>query len=180
MIIVMGAAGSGKSTQGELLATSLGYSYISSGALLRRYANDSQRQRMSQGLYLSDDEVLSLFQRSLNDISDTNKIVLDGVPRTLSQASWLLDGALKRGWQLEAVFVLDVSEDVLGKRMRGRARSDDTDEAIHARLREYMTQTRPVLDFLRSKAISVFEIQGDQPVEMVHTEIMTRLADIKA
>src|SRR5438132_766473 len=91
MILLMGIAGSGKGTQSKLLAEKDGFDVISTGELLRLYGSDDQHARMLKGEILEDAEVTALLDQALLKVSDQNNIILDGYPRRISQAKWLLD-----------------------------------------------------------------------------------------
>lgn len=65
MIILMGVAGSGKSTQGKLLADEYGYAWISTGEVFRLLVTGRRRQEMLQGKLLSDEEVTRIMDKVL-------------------------------------------------------------------------------------------------------------------
>jgi len=167
MILMMGVAGSGKGTQCELLAARLGYAHISSGNLVREFASDEQRTRMLQGLYLTDDDIVAMFEGALKKAPDANKVILDGIPRTIKQAEYLFAGSARGRWHLEAAIILDIAPEVVRKRMLERGRVDDTDTAITARIQEFQQQTLPVIDFLKQHGVTVFVIDGSQGIEAV-------------
>ncbi len=72
---------------------------ISTGDLLRNYGSEEQHVRMHKGEILDDKEVTALLDRALGELSGTDKVILDGYPRRISQADWLLkqqsEGRLK-------------------------------------------------------------------------------------
>jgi len=91
MIILTGVAGAGKSMQGKMFADEHGYAWISTGEILRVLVTGKRRQEMLEGKLLSDDEVITILDSVLNLIDSKQEFVLDGFPRTINQANWLLD-----------------------------------------------------------------------------------------
>src|SRR5215471_6742071 len=112
MIILMGVAGSGKSMQGRLFADEYGYAWISSGELLRVLVTGSRRRQMLEGVLLSDDEMINIFDKVFELINTSEEFVLDGFPRTIPQAEWLLAQAAKGRFDIDMVFNLVASQDV--------------------------------------------------------------------
>ena len=68
MILLMGVAGSGKSTQGRLLADEKGYAWLSSGDILRVLVTGTRRQQMLEGKLLSDQEMIKIFDKVLEQV----------------------------------------------------------------------------------------------------------------
>src|SRR3954470_6678869 len=91
MIILMGVAGAGKSIQGRLLADEHGYAWISTGEMFRVLVTGKRRQQMLEGKLLSDDEVIKLVDKTLKMIDLEKEFLLDGFPRTDTQADWLME-----------------------------------------------------------------------------------------
>ena len=90
MIVLMGVAGAGKSMQGRLLADEHGLAWISTGELLRVLITGKRRREMLEGKLLSDDEMIMILDKLLELINTNEEFVLDGFPRTIPQAEWLL------------------------------------------------------------------------------------------
>lgn len=168
----MGVAGSGKGTQGQLLAKESGYTFLSTGELLRTYGSDDQHKRMLVGEILGDEEVTELVDKALSEIPQQNKMILDGYPRSVAQADWLLEQQEKMRFKLECVLHLVISRQAAKARLFDRARADDHDEAIEARFSEYDQATRPVLTHLLNTHVPVVEVNAEQLIDDVHTEIM--------
>ncbi|HSW80457.1 MAG TPA: nucleoside monophosphate kinase [Candidatus Saccharimonadales bacterium] len=172
MIILMGVAGSGKSMQGKLLADEHGYAWISTGEILRVLVTGKRRQEMLQGKLLSDEEVIKVLDKVL-DLIDTRKhFVLDGFPRTVTQADWLLDQVKQGRFDITAVIHLTASEEVVKSRLVERGRTDDTEDAISKRFSEYRNVTLPIIDHLKSDGIDVFDIDAGQTPRAVHDQIV--------
>jgi adenylate kinase len=168
----MGLNGSGKGTQGKLLAATRGYHIISTGELLRNYGSDEQHERMLQGVNLGDEEVTALLDKALKDLDDQNKTILDGYPRRISQAEWLLGAENSDRFRVDYVINLIASKDALIDRLKQRGRADDHQDAIEARFREYEKETLPIVDYLRQRGVEIIPINAEQPIEDVHQEIL--------
>lgn len=177
MILLMGIAGSGKGTQSKLLSEKDGFEVISTGELLRRYGSDEQHARMLKGEILGDDEVTSLLERALAEIADQDNVILDGYPRRITQAKWLLEQQQAGRFTLTAVIHLVASPEAVKARLLERGRLDDHGEGIEQRFKEYQNNTLPILEYLQRAGISVKEVNAEGSVENVHTEIVRRLKE---
>ncbi len=172
MIILMGVAGSGKSMQGKILADEHGYAWISTGEILRVLVTGKRRHEMLQGKLLSDEEMITLMDKVLELIDTQQEFVLDGFPRTVPQADWLMDQVHGGRFSLSAVVHLSASEEVVKSRLLNRARPDDTDEAIAKRFSEYRAVTLPIIDHFRQEGAKVCDIDAAQDPHVVHDAIL--------
>ncbi|HXQ27911.1 MAG TPA: adenylate kinase [Gemmatimonadales bacterium] len=154
-ILLLGAPGAGKGTQGALLAARLGIPKITTGDLLRAaVAADTSlgreaKRHMDQGTLVPDAVVLGLIKDELDAPRAKDGAIFDGFPRTAAQAE-LVDRTLaERGQRLSHVLLLDVADDELVRRLAGRAgtegRSDDTPETVRTRLQVYRRETAPLV-----------------------------------
>jgi adenylate kinase len=175
VIILMGVAGAGKSMQGRLFADEHGYAWISTGELFRVLVTGKRRQQMLEGKLLSDDEVIKLVDKTLKMIDVEQEFVLDGFPRTIAQADWLLRQIHEGRLNLTAVVNLVASPEIVKERLLSRGRQDDTEEAIRKRFAEYESTTMPILDYFRKESVPVHDIDGARDPIMVHDDIMSRL-----
>jgi adenylate kinase len=174
-LVLLGAPGSGKGTQGEILADRLGVPHIASGELLRDAArSDVGRQiagYVDRGELVPDDLVVALMCDVLGRATDSAGYILDGFPRTRGQAERLEALAAP-----EAVVYLSLSDDVARQRMARRAtqagRNDDADrEVIERRLRVFHAETEPLLDFYRERGL-LATVDASQPPEDVGAAIL--------
>ena len=183
-LVLLGAPGSGKGTQGAVLAQRFGIRHVSSGELLRTHVQeqtDYGRQAqafLATGDLVPDDLVLSVVGDALVGAVKAGGYVLDGIPRTLSQAERAYELAQPAGLVADAVIFLEVSDDVARDRLAGRAgsqRADDADPAVIARrLEVFHADTRPLLDFYRERNILV-SVDGTQDADIVSDAIFDAL-----
>ena len=185
-IILFGAPGAGKGTQATLLAEKFDLIHLSTGEMLRNEVAQGTplglrvKDIMNRGDLVGDDIVVSLLGRALElrstlpdpdaaldpwDVERNGKphrpegCIIDGFPRTVSQAQTLefLFGKLKR--KIDCVVAIEVPRDELVKRIHERAaisgRADDTEEVIRHRIELYDQQTTPVLDYYRVSGLLV-------------------------
>jgi adenylate kinase len=172
MIILTGVAGAGKSMQGKILADEHGYAWISTGEILRVLVTGKRRHEMLQGKLLSDEEMVHIMDKVLQLIDTKEEFVLDGFPRTIPQADWLLEQVKQDHLQLTGVIHLAASEDVVRRRLTERGRQDDTEEAIAERFREYNTVTLPIIDHFKKVGVAVYDIDASQSPRAVHDQIL--------
>lgn len=171
MIIFMGVAGSGKSSQGRQLADERGLPWLSTGEFLRMLIAGERRKDMISGKLLEDQEIITLVGKIFAVVDTREEFVLDGFPRTVAQADWLLNQVKHGQLNVTAVVHLEASEAVVSKRLLSRGRQDDNEEAIRERFREYEESIKPILEHFKEAGIKVLDIDADQPVSAVHAVI---------
>jgi adenylate kinase len=183
-LVLLGAPGSGKGTQGVRLAGRLGVPHIASGDLLRAQVRDRTELGLAIAGYLDsgrlapDEHVLDLvLPVVLAAAADTGGYVLDGFPRSVAQAvkaEGLLAGS---GAGPERVIFLAVPEAVLVERLLERAsaagRSDDTPEVIGDRLRVFHAETKPLIDHYRARGLLLEVPANREPEEITQGIIAT-------
>jgi len=125
-LVLLGPPGAGKGTQAKMLAEELGLPHISTGDILRQNVKlntDLGKQAkdiMDKGLLVPDDLVVKMIDQRFNSPDIKKGFILDGYPRTLSQA-YLLDKILAaKGLAVDRVVYLDTSDAVIIKRLTGR------------------------------------------------------------
>ena len=183
-LLLLGAPGSGKGTQGPPLAGRYGVPHLSSGELLRRQVKaGTELGRMwsgalDRGELVPDDVILSVMEDVLASPEAAGGYVLDGFPRTARQAE-RADGLLARTGGLDAAIYLDLPDDVVRERLADRAdaqgRSDDDREVVERRLRSHHEQIGPLLDHYRRQGKLVTVDATGTPDEVAR-EIAGRLA----
>lgn len=169
MIVVLGLAGAGKSTLAAGLEQRLGCRRLSIGDLLRANMHGEEAKRMLAGELIEDKKWLPLLDKELQKLKNT-EFILDGSPRTLTQAKWLVDKIKKYRLAPPIVVHLNASKDIVKKRLLARGRPDDHESAIAERFAEYEDKIMPILDFLRSENFRIIDINGEQSPETVEDE----------
>jgi adenylate kinase len=185
-LLLIGAPGAGKGTQAELLAERLGITHISSGDLLRQHVRDSTtlgetiRSYVDHGDLVPDGVVMDMLRKPVVAASETGGYVLDGFPRTVEQAKAAFAVAQPLGAEVQAAVHLDVPTAELVRRLLSRGRgSDDTEAVIEHRLQVYEENTVPLLEYYAGREW-MFTVDGAQPPEAVHSDIVGRLRRLAA
>jgi adenylate kinase len=142
---------------------------------------------MDRGELVPDDVVVSVIANRIDHSDATNGFILDGFPRTVAQAEALDQELAARGIKLDAVLELEVDEDALLERIRGRAeeaankgepvRRDDNPEVFKTRLDVYRAQTSPVTEYYRLQGLLNI-VDGLQPIDAVTEELSAALASL--
>lgn len=179
MIIFFGPAGAGKSVQGQMLAARNGWRWLSAGQLLRDTHDIELIKEMQTGQLIDSSRVNKLMSDALERAKNIDRVVLDGYPRELSQAEWLVETRPQHERDIQLVVVLEVPRGELIKRLEVRGRIDDTPEAIDERLRIYRTEIYPILTYLTEKGVRIAHVDGTGSVGQVHDKIMEELEACK-
>lgn len=176
MILLMGIAGSGKGTQGKMLADAKGFHLVSMGDVVRMYVTGQQRERMLAGELLDDQAIIRIVDQVLSSLPNGEQVLLDGFPRTIPQAEWLLEQTKSGHLQpLRVVFHLVASRQAVKDRLMKRGRIDDKDAAIEARFDEYERSTTPLLKWLADHSIKVVNIDAERPVAEINADLVKQL-----
>ena len=179
-VLILGAPGSGKGTQGKILAQRLRLVKITTGDILRAAVADGTplgreaKKFMDAGKLVPDSIILDLIKGELDKPEAKDGAVFDGFPRTAAQAE-LVDNTLgARGQRLTHVLLLDVTEEELVRRLQGRAalegRSDDNPETIRTRLQVYQQDTAPLVAHYVPRGV-VHRVPGTGTVDEIAAEI---------
>ncbi|HSX43034.1 MAG TPA: nucleoside monophosphate kinase [Candidatus Saccharimonadales bacterium] len=180
MILLMGAAGAGKSIQGHQLADQYGYAYISTGEIFRVLITGKRRKEMLEGNLLTDEEVIRVVDKVLELIDTNEQFILDGFPRTKAQVQWLLKQHETGRLPLPEVINLEVTEHTLRERLQKRGRLDDTEEAISRRYHLYLDETRPLLEYMEKNGIAVHSIDAGRSPQAIHRDVLRALGHLLA
>lgn len=175
MIILFGAPGAGKSLQGQMLAARYGWRWLSAGQLLRDTHDPEIMDQMKTGDLVDDDTTNALVAKALSESSDSKRIVLDGFPRELSQAKWLVEGQPHAGRSIKLAIVLEVSDEEIMERLKKRGRIDDKPESEKERLEIYKENISKVLAYFKQMKVPVIHVSGEGQVGDVHNRIESEL-----
>ncbi|MCG8585811.1 MAG: nucleoside monophosphate kinase [Pirellulales bacterium] len=200
--VIMGVQGCGKGTQAHMLKEALDLVHISVGDIFRWNVKNhtklgAQVKRIVASGNLVSDEIVEGIVRQRLDRHDWNYgFILDGFPRSESQARFFLES-----YDIDAVIHIRVPDEVVRERVLSRrlckdcgldynlishrpaqenvcdvcggalvSRPDDTPEALADRLRDYHEKTEPVLELFRQKEL-VLDIDGTPPANEIQAAI---------
>ena len=185
-LIFLGAPGAGKGTQAEVVCNELNIPAISTGNMLREAVKNgtpaglAAKECMDKGDLVPDEIVIGILKDRIAQDDAKNGFILDGFPRTVSQAEALE----KMGVQIDKVVEIHVADEKITSRMSGRRvcegcgnsyhieykptkvegvcdacgakvvqRVDDKPETVLNRLKVYHDQTQPLIDFYTKKGV---------------------------
>ncbi|MDP4153252.1 MAG: adenylate kinase [Bacillota bacterium] len=206
-LVLLGAPGAGKGTQAEVLSEKLGIPVISTGNMLRAAIAEGTEQGKTAEVYIKqgglvpDDVVVEILKERLSHFDCKNGFILDGFPRSLSQAE-VLD---KMGVAIDRVISLEVPDEEIAKRLSGRRvcllcgatyhieynppkqdglcnndnqpliiRDDDKPETFMKRLEVYHELTEPLKEYYLDKGILRIVV-GQEEVSDTSREVLKAL-----
>ena len=198
-IILVGAQGSGKGTQAELLSQTLGVPHIASGDLFRKAIDEKTELGIKAKVYIDrgelvpDDLTVTMVVKRLEEPDCSQGVLFDGFPRTVAQAV---------GKQIDLAIYLKVPREELLIRLSGRyicrlkqhvyninthppkvagvcdidgselyQRSDDTGEAVQKRLDIFFNETIRLLDYYGNQK-KLVEVDGNQDIGQVQQSLL--------
>ena len=208
-IILFGPPGAGKGTQSQYLVKNYNYIQISTGDLLRneiKKNTDLGKEILAKidiGDFVNNEIVNSLIDEIVSNKNYHNKLIFDGYPRNISQAENLDNIMLKNNQTIGAIVYLDVTREIIEKRILGRIvcekcnvsmneyldneqiknhkcgkeylkkRKDDNSKTIMKRYDTFIKETNPLLDYY-SKKTTFYKVNASVKIE----EISTKIAEI--
>lgn len=183
-LVLLGPPGSGKGTQATQIVERYGIAHISSGDLLRHHV----RERTPIGLHLEpylasgdlvpDEIVFEMLTEPIMKACDEGGFLLDGFPRTITQADQINALTESAGCALHVVIALQAPTEVLVDRLllRGEAsgRPDDTEVVIRHRLEVYERLTAPLLDYYERMGL-LEVVDASHSIQEVQKSLLERL-----
>lgn len=169
--ILFGPPGAGKGTQAVAMVEKYNLKHISTGEMLRAEIAAGTRLGLrakgliDAGSLVPDEVVEEMIETTFNANPQVNGFILDGFPRTMTQAEMLDRMLSRKGEDVTAVISLMIPDSLVKERIAHRAaiegRADDaSDETISNRISTYHKKTEPLIDYYRKKG-KYFEIDGD-------------------
>src|ERR1700730_8470694 len=187
-LLLIGPPGSGKGTQATVIADHFGISHISSGELLRRHITDqtpvgrAAAEYGSRGDLVPDGMVMDILRKPVEAASRNGGYVLDGFPRTVTQAESAYLVARDLAAWVQVALYLDVPREQLVARMAHRghqeSRDDDTEDVMRHRIDVFEKLTAPLLDYYARREVLI-RVNGDRPVEEVSAAAIAELEQVR-
>ena len=214
-IVLFGPPGAGKGTQAEILAKEFNLVKVSSGDLLREEIKkkgsmgNKIKSIINEGLFVSDNIINDLIEKVISINKNKNRLIFDGYPRNLEQTK-NLDFLLKKfNQKVSKVFILNVDENNIVKRVLGRQicskcnltfneyfnpstysnhscdkkfllkRSDDNETTIKKRFQTYIKETLPILNYYESQNL-LTKIDGMNKIDVIYKEIRQIISSLNA
>jgi adenylate kinase len=177
-VIMLGPPGAGKGTQAEKLSDALRVPHISTGQLFRDNINNGTELGREAKRYVEAGELApsdltdALVWDRISQPDAADGFILDGYPRSVEQAEALSRMLAARNTKIDAVLELQVCEEELLKRLKGRGRRDDTEEVIRNRIRVYRDETTPLRNYYRNQLRNV---DGVGSVDQVFARVLRAL-----
>ncbi len=174
-ILLFGAPGSGKGTQGKILGSIPGFYHNATGEIFRSLDLQSEMGRVfweyaGRGQLVPDELTIRLWKQYIKGMEMVNQfhpeseiLVLDGIPRNLEQAQLLEDTIdVQKVVYLRCADLSKMVERLRRRALRENRFDDANDEVIHRRLVEYEAKTRPVLSFYPADKIEQIDATMSQ------------------
>ena len=187
--IIFGPPGSGKGTHSVPVVRDYNLCHLSTGDLLRAQIAEGTplglkaKALMDAGNFVPDEVVEGMIASKFDAPGSFDGFLLDGFPRTLSQAEDLDRMLSERGTEVTGVIGLQITEELIRTRIKGRAliegRADDaSDETITNRINTYHQKTEPLIGYYSARG-KYFEVDGDGgPGEEGKLEVYRRIREV--
>ena len=162
-LILMGAPGAGKGTQSEKISEKWGIPAISTGDILRKAIKAGTelgaqaKLFIDKGQFVPDEVVVGIIKETLSSEACKNGFILDGFPRTISQAEALEE----MGVHIDCALSLEVTDEAIVKRMSGRRMCSKCGVSYH------VEHKKPIKDNICDRCGSSLYIRVDDAAETV-------------
>lgn len=181
-IVLVGPPGAGKGTQARRLEEALGLPQVATGDLFRyNLKNETElgqtaKSYMERGVLVPDEVTVAMVRDRLSQPDCADGALLDGFPRTVSQAKTLDELVAEFGGAVVVVPYIKVRREVLVERLLKRAeiegRTDDNEETIRTRMEVFEQETAPVLAYYEERDL-VAEVDGEQSIDEVNKDLLS-------
>lgn len=211
-IVLLGPPGAGKGTQAKSISNRYSIPHISTGDIFRKNISENTplgieaKSYMDKGQLVPDEVTINMVKDRLVQDDCKDGYLLDGFPRTVSQAEALQEFLEQRGESLNTALLINVPNEFILERMTGRRvcpscgasyhikfnppangkcelcgtdivqRKDDTAETVKERLDVYEKQTQPLIDYY-SKNNLLSQVDGTKAINLVFESICDVLKD---
>ncbi len=180
-LILFGPPGSGKGTQANILVEKHGFLHISTGDMFRYELKQNTplgqeaRSFMDRGHLVPDAVTIAMLKKRVEANPDVEGIIFDGFPRTDPQAAALNDLMKQLNSQINALILLDVTQQEIVKRILGRGatsgRADDLrEDTIVTRYQNFVAYTTPVYHYYSELGLA-HKVDGMGSIEEVAGQI---------
>jgi len=189
--VFFGQVGSGKGTQVKLLMDFLKSKdgkevvYLGTGEIFRKIAqsgdNDYNTQTVKEilnsGRLVPDEMTNELVSEAIeSQLSPDKHSIFDGYPRTVLQSEFFEKKMESQKRENIKIIYIELSEQEAMKRNLLRGRYDDTEAGLNKRFEEYENKVIPAINYFKEKKnYEIYTINGEQSVENVHKEIISKL-----
>jgi adenylate kinase len=188
-LVLFGPPGAGKGTQSARIIEKYGLIHLSTGDILRaELASGTElgiqaKTLMDQGLLVPDEIVVGMISAKISVNRQAPGFIFDGFPRTIAQAK-ALDVMLKeKNTEISCMVALVVPDDELKSRLLKRGvetgRSDDNEETIARRIKEYQDKTTPVAAYYEQQH-KLHSLQGTGSVDDIFNRIVAVIETLPA
>ena len=182
-VLLLGPPGAGKGTQADRIAARFQLVHLATGELLRANVADGTplgevaQAYLDSGELVPDEVVVAMMLEPLTQPDCKRGFLLDGFPRSVTQARALDEHLAGLGAPLDAAINLEVAEEELLHRLARRGRADDNAQTIRNRLQVFAASTRPLLDYYEERGL-LFSVAAVGTVDEVSERILHAPRDV--
>ncbi len=182
-LILIGIQGSGKGTQGKILAEKFGYKIFETGGELRKIAKENSplgqkvKEITERGDLVPNEIVMEIVEHFFAQISPQTPVIFDGIPRSEVQRVSLEKLLADHGREFRALEVKISDQEAVSrllKRAELEGRADDNLETIQKRIQNFYNFTQPLLDEWR-KSGKLVSVNGEREIEQVTADMLAKL-----
>ena len=187
-IVIFGPPGAGKGTQSNFIVKKFNLHQLSTGELLRNEIKNKSKlgeeisSIISAGNLVSDKIAGDLIEKYVSDDTYKNRLIFDGYPRNLNQATNLNFLLNKYNQKIDIVLKLSVSLETIKKRIFERSslekRADDREEIALKRYNTYEKNIKPIIDFYKETNL-LKVVNGEVTISKISEEISGLIESIK-